>query len=126
MNLAAWFKLMVFATVTALLYTHMQMQIVELAYKGKERERRVHELMDNNGAIKHAILTLRSANHLGQEILAKDDGLQFMGHDRVMVLSTPKAKQLMQPAQKPKIKAESPMMNWLSFLSIPEAKAWER
>ena len=86
MSLTHWVKLMSFATVTALIYIHMQMQIVELAYKGKDREKRVHELMDNNGALTHQILTLKSADHLGRELLEKDEGLQFMGQDRVMTL----------------------------------------
>ncbi len=86
MNLKNWVKLMSFATLTALIYIHMQMEIVELAYKGKDKEKSIHELMDNNGSLTHQILTLRSSNHLGQELLEKDASLQFMGHDRVITL----------------------------------------
>ena len=86
MSLKSWVKLMSFATFTALIYIHMQMQIVELAYKGKAKEHHFHELMDSQGALTHQILTLKSANHLGQQLLAKNEGLQFMGHDQVVQL----------------------------------------
>ena len=77
---------MSFATVTALLYTHMQMQIVDLAYKGQHKKSHMHELMDSNGTLTHQILALKSANNLGQKVLDKDEGMQFMGHDKVMTL----------------------------------------
>ena len=113
MNLSAWFKLMSFATVTSLIYIHMQMQIVDLAYKGKDKERHVHELMDHNGALTNEILTLQSANHLGREVLDKDVGLSFMGHERVMTFAGPAA--MVRPSDKVKLKAERPLWNWLSM-----------
>ncbi len=127
MTLQRWAKLMSFATLTALIYTHMQMQIVELAYKGKDREKKVQELTDNNGILTHQILTLKSAAHLGRELLEKDEGLQFMGHDRVMTFSGPGLPVPIRPVQKPAVnKAEKPLWNWLSFLSPQAAQAWER
>jgi len=121
MNLPTWFRLMSFATVTSLLYINMQMQIVELAYKGKDKERRVHELTDRNGSLTNEILTLKSANHLGREVLDKDIGLSFMGHERVMTISSPMARTAPKPAVK-----ENPFRNLLSFLAPQEAKAWDR
>lgn len=122
MNLTAWFKVMSFATVTSLIYIHMQMQIVELAYKGKDKEKHVHELMDHNGALANQILTLKSADHLGREVLGRDGGLGFMGHERVVTFAGPAARVPGRPA----LKAESSFWNWLSFLSPREAKAWDR
>ena len=124
MNLTAWFRLMSFATVTSLIYIHMQTQIVDLAYKGKDKERHVHELMDHNGTLTNEILTLKSANHLGRAVLDKDEGLSFMGHERVMTFSGPAA--LVRSSEKPRLKAENPFWNLLSFLSPQEAKAWDR
>ena len=69
MSLKTCMKLMSFATLAALIYIHMQTQIVELAYKGKDKEKRIHELMDNQGMLTHQILTLKSSNHLGHELL---------------------------------------------------------
>ena len=126
MNLKVWVKLMSFATITALIYIHMQMQIVELAYKGKDKEKRVHELLDNNGALTHQILTLKSADNLGRQLLEKDEGLQFMGNDKVMTMSGPAKGALLRPSDRPKVKTESPLWNILSFLSPQEAKAWDQ
>ena len=125
MGLTSWFKFMSFATVTALIYIHMQMQIVELAYKGKDKEKKVHDLMDNNGILTQQILTLKSANHLGQELLEKDEGLQFMGHDRVVTFATPAGMSL-RPVTKPKLRTESSFWNWLSFLTPLDARAWNQ
>jgi len=126
MNLTAWFKLMSFATVTSLIYIHMQMQIVELAYKGKDKERHVHELMDHNGALTNEILTLKSADHLGREVLGKDEGMGFMGHDRVMTFAGPSPAAMVRPSERTRLKTENPLWNWLSFLSPQEARAWDR
>lgn len=125
MNLITTFKLMAFATITALIYIHMQMQIVELAYKGKEKERIVHDLMDSNGSLTHQILALKSANNLGQQLLEKNDGLQFMGNDRVMTLSRPATQVAPRASQRTKTKIELPAWNLLSLLSPQEARAWE-
>ncbi len=116
---------MAFATVTALIYTHMQMQIVELAYKGKDKEKKVHELIDNNGILTHQILTLKSASHLGRALLEKDEGLQFMSRDRVRTFSGPALPIPIHPPAKPAVKPEGTLWNWLSFLSPQEAKAWD-
>ncbi len=125
MSLKTWAKLMSFATMTALIYTHMQMQIFELAYKGKAKEKHFHELLDDNGALTHQVLTLKSANHLGRQLLEKDDGLQFIGRDRVRTFPGPAVGAMVRPSDKIKPKVERPIWNMLSFLSPREARAWE-
>ncbi len=118
---------MVFVTITALIYIHMQMQIVDLAYKGKSKERRVHELRDDNGMITHQILTLKSANHLGENVLGKDATLQFMGHDKVLTVTRPQVP-ASGAVSRPSTNENTPsklMSNILSLLSPQEAKAWE-
>ena len=116
MNLKTWTKLLSFATLTALIYTHMQMQIFELAYKGKAREKHFHDLLDDNGALTHQILTLKSSNHLGEQLLEKNDGLQFIGRDRVRTFPG-SAVGMVRPSDKFKPKPERPLWNVL---------AWER
>jgi len=86
MILKTWIQIMFFATVTALVYINMQTQIVDLAYKAKDKQTSVHKLMDTNGALTHQILALKSANNLGNRLLEKDSKMQFMGRDRVMTL----------------------------------------
>jgi len=64
MSLKVYFKVASFVTIIALLYIHMQMNIFELSYNGKDKEKIIHELNDSNGALSHQILTLKSANNL--------------------------------------------------------------
>ena len=86
MTLKTWIQTMSFATVTALMYINMQTQIVDLAYRAKDKQTSVHKLMDTNGALTHQVLALKSANNLGNRLLEKDSKMQFMGKDRVMTL----------------------------------------
>ena len=89
MSLKVYFKVAAFATIMALLYIHMQMKIFELSYNGKDKEKIIHELNDSNGALSHQILTLKSANNLGNQLLDHNNNLQFMDNERVMTVTTP-------------------------------------
>lgn len=125
MSLKVWVKLMSFVTVVALIYIHMQMQIFDLAYKGSAREKHMHELRDTNGILTHQILTLKSANHLGNQLLEKDSNLQFMSNDRVLTLKGPAAVVSEVSAPSAKAKGENVFWNFLSFFTPQEAKAWD-
>ena len=124
MSLKVWVKLMSFVTIIALIYIHMQMQIFDLAYKGSAKEKHMHELRDRNGLLTHQILTLKSSNHLGNQLLEKDSNLQFMGNDHVLTLKGPAA--VISQAPPIKGKGETTLWNFLSFLTPQEAKAWDR
>lgn len=104
MSLKVYFKFAAFTTIIALLYIHMQMKIFELSYNGKDKEKIIHELNDSNGALSHQILTLKSANHLGNQLLDQNNSLQFMDHERVMKVRTP-------------AKVANPVWNLFSFLN---------
>jgi len=123
MNLKVYFKVASFVTIIALLYIHMQMKIFELSYNGKDKEKIIHELNDSNGALSHQILTLKSANNLGNQFLDKDNSLQFMDQERVMTVRT--SPGVMQHLDVPKPREENPVWNLFSFLGAQEAKAWE-
>jgi hypothetical protein len=123
MSLKVYFKVAAFTTIMALLYIHMQMKIFELSYNGKDKEKIIHELNDSNGALSHQILTLKSANNLGNQLLDRDNSLQFMDNERVMTVATPAGA--MQPLAQPKAKVVNPFWNLFSFLGAQEAKAWE-
>ena len=69
MSLAKFTKYTVSVTFIALVYIHMQMQIVELAYRGQVKEAQIKDLTDKNGHVFYAISKLKSANHLGQRLL---------------------------------------------------------
>jgi cell division protein FtsL len=123
MSLKVYFKIASFITIIALLYIHMQMKIFELSYNGKDKEKVIHELNDSNGALSHQILTLESANNLGNQLLDRDNSLQFMDNERVMTVST--SAGAMQRFAQPKVKVVNPVWNLFSFLGAQEAKAWE-
>jgi len=123
MSLKTYFKIASFVTILALMYIHMQMKIFELSYNGKDKEKIIHELNDSNGALSHQILTLKSANNLGNQLLDHDNSLQFMDQERVMMVRPPAAA--MQHLVQPKPKIANPVWNLFSFLGAQEAKAWE-
>ena len=125
MSLKTYFKVAVFATIMSLLYIHMQMKIFELAYNGKDKEKIIHELADTNGALTHQILTLKSANNLGNQLLEKENSLQFMDRGRVMTVVSSAAPRVPGLAA-PKVKVENPIWNLFSFLGAQEAKAWDQ
>ena len=124
MSLKVYFKVVCFVTIMCLLYIHMQMRIFELSYNGKDKEKIIHELNDSNGALSHQILTLESANNLGNQLLDHDaNNLQFMDNERVMTVTA--TARAMQQISKPPAKMVNPVWNLFSFLGIQEAKAWE-
>ena len=123
MSLKVYFKIAVFGTIIALLYIHMQMKIFELSYNGKDKEKIIHELNDSNGALSHQILTLKSANNLGNQLLDHDNSLQFMDNERVMTVTT--SAGALQHLTRPPTKVVNPVWNLFSFLGAQEAKAWE-
>jgi hypothetical protein len=123
MSLKVWAKWMSFLTIIALIYIHMQMQIFNLAYQGSSKEKHMHDLRDRNGILTHQILTLKSANHLGNQLLEKDSNLHFMSNDRIMTLKGPAAV-ISQATVKGK--GDNSLWNILSFLTPQEAKAWDR
>jgi len=77
MQLPKFLKLMSMVTILALTYIHMQMQIVDLAYQGNKKERRIRQLVEENGRSAYKVLTLKSANHLGVAMLEKGSDMQF-------------------------------------------------
>lgn len=123
MNLGTYFKAIMFITVMALIYTHMQMRIYELAYKGKDKQNRIHELSDTSGRLSHDILTLKSAQHLGNTLMDQDNAMQFMGNDNVMTYTLP--KQPAPPSPLTGAKVEKGIWQMISMITTPEAKAGE-
>jgi cell division protein FtsL len=122
MSLKVYFQFAVFTTIMALVYIHMQTKIFELSYNGKDKEKLIHELNDSNGNLRHQILTLKSANHLGNQLLDRDNSLQFMDNVRVMTVQT---QVRAMPHVQPKPKAVNPFWNLFSFLGAQQAQAGE-
>ena len=115
-------------TLMSLVYIHMQMRIFDLAYQGKNKEKRIQELQDDNGRNNYHILYLKSANHLGTRMLDEDLHLEFISQDRVQQISTP-ASGRTAPRSLTLTQADNtPAKAWREFLSLlnpPAAEAQE-
>ncbi|MDE2221866.1 MAG: hypothetical protein KGK03_02225 [Candidatus Omnitrophica bacterium] len=123
MSLKVYFKIAMFVTIISLLYIHMQMKIFELSYRDKDKEKIIHELNDSNGSLNHQILTMESANSLGNRLLDHDSNFQFMDNQRVMTVVA--SAQGMPHISQPRPKPVGPAWGLFSFLGAQEAKAWE-
>ena len=81
-------------TVVALVYIHMHMQIIDLAYQGKQKESTIRHLKEDKQLLTFAILNLQSANHIGLQLLAKDSDMEFVSpRDVVEISSAPQTEE---------------------------------
>ena len=128
MRLIKVVKLTILLTSLALIYTHLQMQIFELAYQGKVKEGKIHILRDENGAYTYKILTLKSSANLGVRLLEDKTGMQFLDNNQVVRIVTTKkyAKQDTHLAQVNTAKRENPLLSLFSLRSQAEAKQIEQ
>jgi len=79
-------RVMVVLTGLALIYVYMQMEIVSLAYEGKKKEKQIIELNESTSVIAYKILQLKSANHLGDNLLKESSQLHFQDNQSVVEL----------------------------------------
>ena len=75
-------------TVLALVYIHMQMNIINLAYQGRNKEKAIRSLKEENGYLTYTILSLKSANNLGVKLLSKESGMDFIDRENIVVFNT--------------------------------------
>jgi len=87
MKLSGLLKWIGFMTVLALVYIHMQMSIINLAYQGRHKEKSIRSLKEENGYLTYSILSLKSANNLGYKLLSKDSDMDFVDSKNIVVLS---------------------------------------
>ncbi len=87
MSLAGFMKCAFSTTFLILLYIHLQMQIVDLAYQGQRKDAQIKELLDKNGSTFYAISKLKSANHLGEKLLAENSKMQFAGANDIIYVA---------------------------------------
>ena len=127
MHLCKFLKFMGVVIVLALTYIHMQMQIVDLAYRGNNKEQQIRTLIEENGNTTYKILMLKSANHLGVAMLKEDSDMQFAdAHDVVQIAASEEF--LMEDAlgeQSKLAKRTNPLLSLLSFGIEAEAKTAE-
>ena len=95
MRLDKFILLMVLVTVLALIYTHMQMKVFDLAYRNRLREGAVKELLEENGHIMYSLLQMKSSKYLGERLLKENPDMKFADSSDIVKVSTIK-----QPYQK--------------------------
>jgi hypothetical protein len=71
-------------SILALVYIHLQMQIIDLAYQGKEQEQEIKLLAEENGHVNYQICSLKSAHHIGSKMFTEKDEMQFADSDSVV------------------------------------------
>ncbi len=104
MSLFQFIKAVFFFTILALIYIHMQMQIIALAYEGKKKEKEIVSLSERNGVLAYEILSLKSANNLGEKVLGNQTRLRFRDNDNVIQIVTakPQSAAVLTAAKAPK------------------------
>ncbi len=113
--------------IVALSYIHMQMQIIDLAYQGNQKEQQIKKLIEENGNTTYKILMLKSANHLGVALLNEDSDMQFANsNDVIQIAASEKILSENNMGTEPKLtKKTNPFLNILSFGIEAEAKTAE-
>ena len=128
MQLCKFFKIMGIVVVLSLAYIHMQMQIVDLAYAGNQKEQQIRKLVEGNGSATYKILMLKSANHLGITMFEENSPMQFADAADVVEIAASSEiftneNRLGQPSKL--AKQENPLLSLLSFGVEAEAKIAE-
>ncbi|MCA9409221.1 MAG: hypothetical protein H6755_05235 [Candidatus Omnitrophica bacterium] len=125
MKLIKFIKIIFFITFLAVVYTYLQMQIIDFAYQEKRKEQQVRKLIEVNGNITHAILNMKSASNIGGKVLTEESKLHFVDPNNIIKIITPRGVEKFKEsrAQTPEIR----MGKWLSFLPFgSEAEAKPR
>ena len=89
MRFLRFLKVMATLTVLAVVYIHLQIQIIKLAYNAKNKEQQIQKLLEEQGRITYEILTLKSANHLGVKLLNDKSDMKFLDHSSIVKVETP-------------------------------------
>lgn len=111
-----------FLTLMALIYISMQMQILSLAYEGKAQEKKIQQLIENNSNVTYEIMVMKSANHIGSQLLAADPSLDFADETAVIEIAAPIVEQYEVEEGAAVNKEETLFSRLLSFASS-EAQA---
>ena len=100
MRLKTFAQLLCGLTIFALCYIHLQIEIVELAYQGKDKQTEIRGLMEDKETLTYTILNMKSANHLGDRLLAEESNMEIMHPERIVRVDASKValrKDVTQP-----------------------------
>jgi len=120
MNLSRFIRGIGLVTILSLIYIHLQIQIYDLAYQGKDKEHEMIELSENNANTTYDILKLKSSQYLGGRLLHKDAKLCFLDHKKVIRLVTADAVEEGTPVPSNSQRSTNPLITFLA----PKAEAW--
>ncbi len=123
MRFPRFIKILMFITVLSLVYIHLQIKIIGLAYEGKEKEKGMRRLAEVNGHLKYNILALTSSNHLGVKMLSDNSKMEFMNSQDIVQVSYLPQHPVIQGSEIEKSK--KPLLSLLSFAREAEAKGQE-
>jgi len=119
MKLKKFFAVMSLGTILALAYIQLQVQIFDLAYQGKFKEKLITKLMDDNGDVQSNICLLQSSNHLGLRLLVENSPMQFLSQDRVVKLTTTQSFDNFHPVSTRTVQVAEKKTNFLvSIFSV--------
>ena len=124
MTFIRFVKIMVLGTILAVFYIHMQMQIIQLAYVGKAKEKKIKKMIEVNDNLMHDILMLKSANNLGSEMFTEKSRMKFVDPENIVKLQAPEDILGYKIAENAKEEDRSfgQILNILSMGSRAEAK----
>ncbi|MBP9854085.1 MAG: hypothetical protein KBD53_04375 [Candidatus Omnitrophica bacterium] len=127
MNLKVFFKTISVITLLSLTYIHMQMQIFDLAYLGKDKQKMIYQLTQQKQNLTYEILKLKSANNLGDEMLGEKSEMQFMDVNNIVHISSTENLDEQQNTEGDQLSSvkKNPLANIVSFASRAEAKIQE-
>lgn len=129
MQLSQFIKGMVLLTSLCLIYIHLQMQILDLAYQGKSKEQTIKKLSEDNGNMTYKILKLQSAHHLGDKLLSEGSAMQFVGETQIVKLpalaATPATEETALISFPQRSSPRNPLLNFFAIRSQAEAKPQE-
>ena len=113
-----------FVTIMALVYIHMQMQIIELAYRGKAKEQQIRKLIEVNSHLMTKILTLKSSNNLGDKLLVDHKQMEFLAPQSIVEVPVRNYKKITPTKADVSLRAAKQNRSILSLLSLgAEAQA---
>ncbi|NND53061.1 MAG: hypothetical protein HKN54_11735 [Flavobacteriaceae bacterium] len=100
------------------------MQIFDLAYHGKDQEKQITKLNQKKEHLTYAILTIKSANNLGFEMLDDDSNMQFVDPKNIVHISSAQNIDENSDSADTQLSSVSknPLLNILSFASRAEAR----
>ncbi len=124
MSLLRFTKIVIFITIMALVYINMQMQIIELAYRGKAKEQQVRKLIEVNSHLTTKILTLKSSNNLGDKLLVDHKQMEFLAPQSIVEVPVKNYKKANVSKADISLKPAKQTRSVLSLLSLgAEAQA---